>query len=156
MILRQTVLSIFLFALSSMIASCDPCRNLDCISDNLLGQFRIVSKTDGKDLVFGPHAVYDPAKIKFYSLNGTDTIFFQYRPTSFRGTGSDSILSVRFFPIPTTAAYMILNNADTDTLTITSTTFTTKCCGTITDIVKFRHNNNPDIPGNKGVQEIDK
>ena len=94
MILRQTVLSIFLFALSSMIDSCDPCRNLDCISENHIGQFRIVSKTDGKDLVFSQNAVYDPAKIQFYSLSGTDTFFYKYSPTSYSGTGYDSILYV--------------------------------------------------------------
>lgn len=153
---RQPLYPLFAFILALTIISCDPCDNLDCISDNHFGQFHIVSKTDGKDLVFGPNAIYDPSKIKFYSLNGTDTTFFQYTPIKFPGNGYDSILYVRFYPETSTPAYMKLDNLDTDTLAITYNTFKTKCCGTITEITKFRYNNSIDIPGNQGTQEIRK
>ncbi len=138
------------------LVSCDPCDNLDCISDNYFGQFRIVSKTDGKDLVFGPDAIYDKTKIRFYSLNGADTMFFSYEPLKFAGVGYDSILYVNFFPETKTPAYIKLNDLDTDTLTITYNTFSTKCCGTITEIVKFRYNNSIDIPGDQGTQALRK
>jgi hypothetical protein len=88
---RKSLYSLFASILALTLISCDPCDNLDCISDNHFGQFRIVSKTDGKDLVFGPNAIYDQTKIKFYSLNGNDTTFFQYTPTKFPGSGYDSI-----------------------------------------------------------------
>jgi hypothetical protein len=153
---RQPLYPFFAFLFALTLNSCDPCGILDCISDNHFGQFRIVSKTDGKDLVFGPNAIYDQTKIKFYSLNGADTTFFQYAPAKFPGSGYDSILYVRFFPETTTPAYIKLNNLDTDTLTITYNTFKTKCCGTITEITKFRFNNSVDIPGNQGTQEIRK
>ena len=153
---RKSLYSLFAFILALTLISCDPCDNLDCISDNHFGQFRIVSKTDGKDLVFGPNAIYDQTKIKFYSLNGTDTTFFQYSPTKFPGSGYDSILYVRFYPETTTPAYIKLSNLDTDTLTITYNTFKTKCCGTITEITKFKYNNIIDIPGDQGTQEIKK
>ena len=153
---QKSLYSFFAFILTLMLTSCDPCRNLDCISDNYFGQFRIVSKAGGKDLVFGPNAIYNPKKIKFYSLNGTDTTFFQYTPTTFSGKGYDSILYVRFYPEITTPVYIMLNNLDTDTLTITYNTFKTKCCGTITEIKQFRYNNIIDIPGDKGTQEIKK
>jgi hypothetical protein len=78
--------------------SCDPCANLDCISDNYDGQFRIVNATNGNDLVFGPNKIYDKNTIKFYSLKGTDTTFFDYQTIKFSNTGYDSILYVRFFP----------------------------------------------------------
>lgn len=34
--------------------------------------------------------------------------------------------------------------------------FDTKCCGTITEITKFRFNNSADIPGSQGTQELRK
>jgi hypothetical protein len=141
---------------SILFSSCDPCRNLDCISDSISGQFRIVSKTGSKDLVFGPTSVYDKTKIKFYTLKGSDTIFFQYNTAKFAGNGYDSILYVRFYPATMTSAYMKLSDTDTDTLDITYNTFKTRCCGTITEITKFRYNNLIDIPGKAGTQEIKK
>jgi len=136
--------------------SCDPCSRLDCIANNHFGQFRITSKVDGKDLVFGSNAIYDKTKIKFYSLNNADTTFFEYSTIKFPGSGYDSILYIRFYPETTTPVYMKLNNTDTDTLAITYNTFGTKCCGTITEIIKFRYNNLIDIPGDQGTQEIKK
>lgn len=147
-------LFICLFAFTTI--SCDPCENLDCITSNYFGQFRIVSKTDGKDLVFGPNAIYDPTKIKFYSLNGTDTTFFEYTPEKLPGIGYDSILYVRFYPEVVTPTYIKLNNVEIDTLTITYNTFKTKCCGTITEIANYKYNNVIDIPGNLGTQDIRK
>jgi hypothetical protein len=115
-----------------------------------------VNKTDGKDLVFGPNAIYDQSKIKFYSVKGTDTTFFQYSPVKAPGNGYDSILQVNFHPETTTPVYIKLSNLDTDTLAITYNSYKTKCCGTITEITNFRYNNSIDMPGNKGTQEIKK
>jgi hypothetical protein len=141
--------------ITTLLFSCDPCRNLDCLSDNYHGQFRVVNAIDGKDLVFGSTKIYDKNQIKFYSLNGTDTTFFDYQTIRFPNTGYDSILHVRFFP-KVDIAYMRLSNGDVDTLNISYKTYNTRCCGTITEITNFRFNNSVDIPGNKGTQEIRK
>lgn len=135
--------------------SCDPCRNLDCLSNNDYGQFRIVSATNGNDLVFGPNKIYDKDQFKFYSLKAADTTFFDYQAIKPGGTGYDSILHVRFFPKADTA-FMRLSNGDIDTLQITYRIFDTKCCGTISEITKFRFNNSADIPGSQGTQELRK
>lgn len=153
---RQPLFFFSIVILTLALVSCDPCAHFDCITDNHFGQFRIVNKADGKDLVFGPGAIYDKAKIQFYSLNDGDTTFFQYTPIQLSGSGYDSILYVRFYPETATPAYMKLNDLDTDTLLITYNTFKTKCCGTITEITKFRYNNSVDIPGDQGTQEIRK
>lgn len=149
----------FLFTLLATIAtlfsSCDPCSNLDCASNNYGGQFRIVNASTGNDLVFGTNRVYDKNQIKFYSLKGIDTTFFEYQTIKFGGTGYDSILYVRFYP-QADVAYMRLSNGDIDTLIILYKTAETKCCGTITEITKFRFNNAVDIPGDKGTQELKK
>jgi hypothetical protein len=144
----------FLLVVSTVVSSCDPCTG-DCIYDNYHGQFRIVSASTGNDLVFGANRVYDKNKFRFYSLKGTDTVFFDYQTIKNPNTGYDSILYVRFFPMAD-VAYMQLSNGDIDTLGITYNTRNTKCCGTITEITKFRYNNTVDIPGDKGTQEIKK
>jgi hypothetical protein len=149
----------FLFFLTTTITtllfSCDPCKNLDCASDNYYGQFRVLSASTGKDLVFGPNSVYDRNHIKFYSLKGTDTTFFDYQAIKFGSTTYDSILHVRFYP-KTDVAYMRLSNGDIDTLNISYKTSDTRCCGTITEITNFRYNSAVDIPGDNGTQELKK
>lgn len=135
--------------------SCDPCKNLDCVFDDYFGQFRIVGATDGKDLVFGPNKIYDKNEIKFYTLNGTDTAFFEPQAIKSIEFGNDTVLQVKFFPKAETA-YIRLSNTDTDTLAITYETSTTRCCGTITEITNFRLNNKVDLPGNSKIQEIKK
>ena len=135
--------------------SCDPCKNLDCLSDNYYGQFRIIRATNGEDLVFGPNKIYDKNQITFYSLKNRDTIFFDYQAIKLANTGYDSILYVRFLP-KSDIAYMRLSNGDIDTLNIFYKTFDSKCCGTITEITNFRFNNSVDIPGHMGTQEIRK
>ena len=144
-----------LSCVSLFVFSCDPCKNLDCAYDDYYGQFRIVSATDGKDLVFGPNKIYDKNEIKFYTLNGTDTSFFQPSALKSIDFGNDTVLQVKFFPKVETA-YIRLNNNDTDTLAITYETTNTKCCGTITEITNFRFNNKANLPGNNRIQEIKK
>lgn len=150
---------LFLFAsiifMGLLFNSCNSCKWLDCVTSNYSGQFRIVSGADGKDLVFGPNKIYDKNEIKFYTLNGTDTVFFDYEPANFPGAGYDSILYVQFFPQPD-IAYMRLNNIDVDTINFSYDSYKTKCCGTITEITNFRFNNAVNIPGNEGTQAIRK
>lgn len=137
-------------------SSCDHCKNLDCITDRYAGQFRVLRQADGKDLVFGPNAVYDKSKFRFYSLKGADTVFYTHQAVYFPSSGYDSILTINFFPLPTGPAYLKWNDLDTDTLDISADTFSTRCCGLITEIKSFRFNNTINIPGDKGTQEIRK
>ena len=151
----RPILLLLLTTITTILSSCDPCNNLDCASDNYDGQFRIISAATGKDMVFGANRVYDKNQMKFFSIKGTDTAFFNYQTIKFGGSGYDSILHVRFYP-KTDVAYLRLSNADIDTLNISYKTTDSKCCGTITEITNFRYNNTVDIPGNKGTQEIRK
>jgi hypothetical protein len=153
--MRKTKIISFITFIGALFLSCDKCDNLDCLADNYYGQFRIVRATDGKDLVFGPDKVYDKDQIIFYSLNGSDTTFFEYQTIRFPNTGYDSILSVLFLP-KADIGYMRLSNGDIDTLNISYNTFNTKCCGTITEIKNFKLNNLVDILGDQGTQVIQK
>jgi hypothetical protein len=149
-------LKFFALTVSAIIlASCDVCGDLECKTDLYDGQFRIVSKATGQDLVFGPTRIYDKNQIRFYALNGTDTIRFDYSPIPFAASTYDSILHVYFFPKMDTA-FMKLSNGDVDTFHITYNTYETQCCGTLTEIANFRFNNSVNIPGSKGTQQIRK
>ena len=152
--MRQLLITLMLFAVM-FISSCAPCAMIDCASNNVNGQFRIVRAADGTDLVFGRNTLYDKNKIKFFTINGVDTTFFDYAPTLFADIGYDSILYVTF-PTKPSIVYMKLNDLDIDTFKISYTEYHSKCCGTITTIDNFRFNNLVDIPGSKGTQAIRK
>ena len=144
-----------LMILPAVFFSCDPCNNLDCLASNYDAQFRIVSAGTGSDLVFGTNPIYDKNQIKFYSIKGADTSFFEYKTIKSGGTGYDSVLHVHFYP-ETEVAYMQLGNNDIDTLNISYKTTDSRCCGTITEITNFRYNNRFDIPGSSDTQELNK
>jgi|ERR1035437_365690 hypothetical protein len=137
------------------IISCEPCGLIKCKSSNYSAQFRIVSKADGKDLVFGANKIYDKNLIKFYSLKGLDTTFFEYQTIKFPDIGYDSILFVQFLP-QTNIAYMRLSNGDIDTLSLTYRQIEeSKCCPSITEIENIRFNNTTDLAGGR-TQELKK
>jgi hypothetical protein len=144
-----------LFVITALfLTACDPCRNLDCVTDDYEGQFRILRSSDGADLLFGPQKSYTADSIRFYTLQNGDTTFLESKAAYFTGATYDSILQVRFFPKADTA-YMRLPNGDVDTLQLTYETRNTRCCGTITELTNIRFNNTTDLSG-KGIQEIRK
>ena len=157
---------IILLFVSFTLQSCDRCYSLECAPSDYIGQFRIVSASDGKDLLFGPTKTYDLSKIRFYGINAADTIFFECKAyRSYADKGYDSVINVYFFPKYDTItkqerlfdnAYMRLSNGDIDTFKLSYNTVSSKCCGTQTNIVNYRFNNSVDIPGGNGVQEIKK
>ena len=61
------------------LASCDQCKNLDCINDNFEGRFRILNTTGTSDRVFGPNSIYDKNEIRFYTLNRGDSSFLAHQ-----------------------------------------------------------------------------
>ena len=152
--MQHIIHTLFLLLLFGLI-SCNPCNNLDCISSNYYGQFRIISKADNKDLVFGPSRIYDKDSIKFYALNGTDTTFYETKAIRFPDTGYDSILFVKFFP-ETSTAFIQLNGGDIDTLNLTYISRNTKCCGTVIEINNFKFNNSTELGSNRETREIKK
>ena len=137
--------------------SCDKCGNLDCAVSDYSGQFRILNKSNGNDLVFGSNSIYDKNKIKFYSLNGNDTTFFQYSAENrYLRNSNDSILKVYYLTEPKGLTFIKLNNTDIDTISMIYSTNNTKCCGVVTTISKFIFNNTNDIGDNSEVRELRK
>lgn len=153
MVLKSSLFIAILAVL--LLSSCDPCKNLDCLFSNYEGRFRIVNSSNNNDLLFGPTAIYDKNRIRFYTLRNGDTSFFEQQVVKSFESSVDSVLMVRFFP-ETPTAFIRFGNGDTDTLDITYQTQDTRCCGRVTEITNFRLNNNTDIPGNRRMQVIRK
>jgi hypothetical protein len=155
--MKKTILiSLISFFVISFYA-CDKCRYLDCSVTDTSALFRIVDKSNGKDLVFGNNAIYDKNKIKFFTLNGSDTTFFKCSSENKYGISTeDSILKVYFPENLQMKVLMQLNNVDTDTLGILYKTEDTKCCGSVTTISKFLYNTTNDIGGNNEVKVLKK
>jgi hypothetical protein len=108
-----------LFVITALcLTACDPCGNLDCVTDDYEGQFRILRSSDGADLLFGPQKMYTADSIRYYTLQNGDTTFLNAHAELLRGVDYDSILQVRFFP-KADMAYMHLPNGDVDTLQLT-------------------------------------
>ncbi len=155
--MKKTILiSLISFCVITFCA-CDKCRLLDCSVTDTSALFRIVDKSNGKDLVFGNNAIYDKNKIKFFTLNGADTTFFKCSPENKYGISTeDSILKVYFPENVQMKVLMQLNNVDTDTLGLSYKTEDTKCCGSVTTISKFLYNTTNDIGGNNEVKILKK
>ncbi len=148
----KQLIFIALILTTGLFHACSICGAVDCNTDNYNGQFRIVSATNGSDLLFGPTRIYDKNLIKFYTLEGTDTTFLNVQLTDFGSAMRDTILDVNFFP-EAEMAFMQLSDGDVDTFNISYNTFDSKCCGPITAITNFRFNNTIDIP-NTGILQI--
>jgi hypothetical protein len=144
-----------LFVITALcLTACDPCKNLDCVTDDYEGQFRILRSSDGTDLLFGLQKSYTADSLRFYTLQSGDTTFLNAHAALLRSIDYDSILQVRFFP-KADMAYMRLPNGDVDTLQLAYVTQNTRCCGTITELTNIRYNNTTNLFG-KGIQEIRK
>jgi hypothetical protein len=98
------------------ITSCCLTGDRKCYQGNNSAIFRILSGSNGQDLVFGPSGIYDKNLIKFYSINGIDTIFHYYGAGPNPNPGQDSLLFVTFDHRKKDTVYVLLNNSDTDTL----------------------------------------
>lgn len=134
--------TIFYFILPLIFSSC--CiGNRKCNQDNSSSRFRILDKTNGIDLVFGPAKIYDKNNISFYSLNGIDTIFHQYGAGPNQNPGQDSLLFVNFDYRKAETVFIKLSTSDVDTLTLRyQIVDASPCCPDYTSVQPLSLNNN--------------
>lgn len=117
--------------------------NRKCIQDINSSRFRIVDKISGNDLVFGSTSVYDKSMIKFYSLNGIDTIYHNYGAGPNPNPGEDSLLYVNFDYRKKDTVFVKLSDADIDTLSVTYPIIDgSPCCSSYTSVKPISLNNN--------------
>ncbi len=109
--------------------------------DYLGANFRIVSKTDGSDLLFGAAARYDDTKIRFFSLKNGDTIA-HYSSAGINPHGSgDSILSVGFDYRKPDTVFVMLDQNKADTLILQyNNSKGSACCASVAYVVPARFN----------------
>lgn len=132
----------FYFILLVILSSC--CLgSRKCNQDNNSSRFRILDKTNGKDLVFGSAKIYDKSFITFYSLNGIDTIFHDYAAGPNPNPGQDSLLFVEFDYRKNETVFVKLSNTDMDTLTLSYQVIdASPCCADYTSLEPVSFNNN--------------
>jgi hypothetical protein len=145
------------FLLMIFIASCldKPCKNSngEC-RDAYETLFRIISKIDGKDLVYGPTRIYDKSKIKVFSIKGTDTTFANYEPYRLVKDGYDSILHF-YYSTKVDTLFIKLNNSDIDTINVSNGISEGRCC-TFNSIRFLNYNNSGALPNYNGTVEFKK
>jgi len=116
--------------------------NRKCKQDDLSVELRIVSTSNGQDLVFGPSKQYDKKQIVFYSLDGADTIFHHYGAAANSNPGGDSLLYVYFDYRKYGTVMMRLTNNDVDTLGIKFITVdVSPCCPNYYEVGGITQNN---------------
>lgn len=146
-----------LFFLLLFIASCvdKPCKNFNGICpDTYESLFRIISKTDGKDLVYGTMKIYDKSKIKVFSIKGMDTTFANYEPHRLVKDGYDSVLHF-YYSAKVDTLFIQLNDTDIDTINVSYGLTQGRCC-TFNSIRFLNYNNLGAIPNYEGTVEFKK
>ena len=128
-----------------------------CGQDNNPSRFRILSSSNGQDLVFGPSRIYDKNIIKFYSLTGIDTIFHNYGARPNPNPGQDSLLYVDFDYRKKDTVYVLLNNSDIDTLYLTYRMVDgSPCCQDYSHVTPVKYNKTFPETINGGITIIKK
>ena len=149
--MRPFVPLLTIIAITTLLSSCDCMTSkVGCAPNDYSGEFKLISATTGHNLLYGNDRIYDKNQLKFYSLKGTDTIFFTHQTIILN---HDSILAVDFNSRPA-VAYMRFGNGDIDTLNISYASLDRKCCGMYQYISQFRYNNKMDIPGEVAPHEL--
>lgn len=130
-----TVISGFL-----LLSSCGPCGNADAAISNYDLRFKLVDKTTGDDLIFGPNATLNLEDIQLYSLIKNDTIFYPLTPSrGFESQGEDSELFTEIFP-PASDVFLQYPDKTHDLLFLTYSQRETECWGLLTYVTSVTRN----------------
>lgn len=140
----------------ALFSSCNPCSRLDCNSDNYSVRFKIKGSATGHDLIFGNNRIFDFAKLKCYSINGLDSTFYKIKKEPSGISFTDSLIQIEFYPATSNPVYLQLSQNDQDTLLNQFKSYTSKCCGVITDISQIKYNNTTVFNGGYETVEIRK
>jgi hypothetical protein len=115
---RKVFIRSYLFILLSagLFACC--LGNRKCVGENYNLRFRLLSKANGTDMVFGQTSVFNKDSIKVYSMNGADTIKHLYGAGPYPNPGNDSLLFVSLDYRKYETIFFRLSETDTDTLQV--------------------------------------
>lgn len=121
------------------LTSCGPCRNLDCISSTYDFSFQIVDENTGRNLVFGPDAIFEYKEIRLYSIIGSDTVIYPTRVKGLDLQSQDKLIIVEVFP-PTGVLFLEYPDKSRDTLSLTFSQTETQCCGSVVTMTSITRN----------------
>lgn len=130
--------------------------NRKCNQEDLNERYRVLN-TSGMDLVFGPGKRFDKNTIRFFSLNGTDTVFHHYGPGPNPDPGGDSLLFVSYDYRKYETVFVKLDPTDTDTISIRYEAVDgSPCCPDYTAAVTARYNSVVPVTGFGGITVLKK
>ena len=145
-----------ILSLAVLVMLLDSCcfGNRKCKSDYNSVRIRILN-SGGQDLVFGPSRIYDKNSIRFYSLNGTDTVHHRCEPGPNAIPGYDSLLYVDFDYSKQENVYVLLSSSDIDTLKLAYPVVdASPCCPDYSNVNTVSYNNNVLQTPNSGITII--
>ncbi|MDQ2863245.1 MAG: hypothetical protein M3R50_06285 [Bacteroidota bacterium] len=131
-----------------------PCKSSRGCPDSYESVFRIVSKINGNDLLFGPTGLYDASKIKVFSLTGGDTMFANVESFRLQLNGYDSVLHFKLSNKPD-SLFIQLNNNDIDTITVSYGPTEGRCCS-FNSIRTLTYNNSLPLANYNGTVDFEK
>jgi hypothetical protein len=141
---RNRFIRAYLFFLLSVVLFACCFGNRKCAGENYNLRFRLLSKADGTDLVFGLAGVFKKDSIKVYSLNGADTVQHLYGVGPNPNPGNDSLLFISLDHRKYETIFFRLTQADTDTLRVKYVLEDgSNCCPDYTVVRPVTYNNTP-------------
>ena len=120
------------------------CCVVKCDLETPILQFRLLSKSDSTNLIFGLNKKFDYGKISIYCINNSnksDTTRiskFNY-PDYYRNVASDSIIMLSIFK-ENIKVYIDYDNTHIDSLSINYNSVSSRCCGTSSWINELKYN----------------
>lgn len=152
---KNKILFLFLITLITGCYIDKPCKDSNMVCpDSFESTFRIISKNDGRDLVFGTSSIYDDSKIKIFSLRNSDTTFADYQPDRLVLNGYDSVMRFRIISKVDTL-YIKLGSSDIDTISVSYGLLEGRCCS-YNSIKTLNYNNSGSLPNFNGTVEFKK
>lgn len=120
--------------------SCSPCRDADAAISIYELRFRLLDRTTGDNLLFGPNATLTLDDLKLYSLVGKDTLFYPLIPRQgFDSKNQNNQVFTEIFP-PASDVFLEYPDKTRDILFVTFSQRETECWGLLTNISSITRN----------------
>lgn len=144
------------YAITSVALSACCTGTYKCSGDRLDASYRLLSP-EGADLLFGSGRVYNPAAIRFYSLDDHDTIYHFSRASLSSQPGGDSLIFLDFDARMYETVFVKLSPEDIDTLQLRYDTIdASPCCPDFVTVSTLHYNNAPPGRGRYGEDYLKK
>ncbi|MEM9546857.1 MAG: hypothetical protein AAGA77_12835 [Bacteroidota bacterium] len=122
-------------------SSCNSeCQHIDCISPLPTMYLSVVSNVDSTDLLFGDQSRYDIEEVRFFEIDGADTIDYSFIEETLLTSESMQVLYFDAINSNSSELFLQLDESDIDTFSVTYSIQEAECCGTIKQFNTIHHN----------------